>query len=174
MTVRSAIGNMVIAFVLVLGCTNDAIGQRAVVRWAYGPFGTPGDAAYAVDNGRIHQACGSFAELGPCIWLYGREEVFHASNAGGSKGSGGYVLEGNRFFRCEGAFCNKGPCLLIVERNKVFRADGAFCNKGSGAFVIDGDTVYLAEGPFANKGDALFQLEGDVPLLALLTILAGY
>ena len=37
-----------------------------------------------------------------------------------------------------------------------------------------GNVVHLAYGPFASQGDALFQVDGDLPLLALLAILAGY
>ena len=60
-----------------------------------------------------------------------------------------------------------------IEMTQVFRADGTFCNKGNGGFVLERGTVFIAEGPFANKSDAVLQADGDVPLIALLTILAG-
>jgi hypothetical protein len=62
---------------------------------------------------------------------------------------------------------------LIIEGNKVFRGEGPFCNKGEGAFIIEGNMVFLAEGPFAHKTDAILQVKGDVPMVALLAILAG-
>lgn len=30
--------------------------QSTMITWAYGPFGTPGDAAYMVEDNRIYQA----------------------------------------------------------------------------------------------------------------------
>ena len=64
--------------------------------------------------------------------------------------------------------------MLLLDGPKVFRADGAFCNKTEAAFLIDGNTVFLAEGPFCNKTDAILHVQGDVPMIALLAILAGY
>lgn len=68
----------------------------------------------------------------------------------------------------------EGRLRVAPGEQKVYRGDGAFCNKGDGAFVLDGNTVFLAEGPFCNKTDAIFQVQGDIPMIALLAVLAGY
>ena len=39
--------------------------------------------------------------------------------------------------------------------------------------MLEQGTVFLAEGPFANKSDAVLQTEGEIPLIALMAILAG-
>jgi hypothetical protein len=157
-----------------------AAAQQVVVHRAYGPFGTVGDAAYVVDRGRIHQAAGPFGQKGAVIYVYNDNEVFHSGDAFGSKGQGAFRAEGDiqgsgriDLFRCQGAFCSKSGCVLVLEGNKVFRGDGPFCNKGDGAFVIEGNTVFLAEGPFARKTDAILQVQGQIPMVALLAILAG-
>ena len=62
---------------------------------------------------------------------------------------------------------------MILEGTKVYRGEGAFCTRSDGAFLIDGNTVFLAEGPFVHRTDAILQVVGDVPMIALLTILAG-
>jgi len=154
--------------------------QSTVIHWAYGPFGTPGDAAFVVDRGRIHQAAGPFGQKGPCTYVFTDTEVFHSADAFGSKGQGAFTAEGDlqgsgqiKLFRCQGTFCAKGSCALVVEGNKVFRGEGPFCNKAEGAFVLEGNIVFLAEGPFARKTDAILQVHGDVPMVALLAILAG-
>jgi hypothetical protein len=154
--------------------------QPVVVHWAYGSFGQQGDAAFVVERGRIHQASGPFGQKGPCIYVFNETEVFHSSDAFGSKGQGAFKAEGDqsgtsniKLFRCQGAFCNKGSCVLLMEGNKVFRSEGPFCNKGDAAFVIEGNTVFLAEGAFARKTDAILQVHGELPMLALLAILAG-
>jgi len=154
--------------------------QSAVIHWAYGPFGNVGDAAFVVERGRIHQAAGPFGQKGPCIYVFNDTEVYHSGDAFCSRGQGAFKAEGSTggrggllLFRCQGTFCNKGSCALMVEGNKVFRGDGPFCNKAEGAFVLEGKTVYLAEGPFAHKTDAILHVRGDVPMVALLAILAG-
>lgn len=156
------------------------LAQPTVIRWAYGPFGQQGDAAFVVERGRIHQAAGPFGQKGPCIYVFNDTEVFHSADALGSKGQGAFIAEGDgqgtgtiMLFRCQGTFCSKGSCVLLVEGNKVFRGEGAFCNKAESAFVLEGNTVFLAEGPLARKTDAILQVSGDVPMLALLAILAG-
>lgn len=157
-----------------------AFAQSTVLHWAYGPFGTQGDAAFIVDRGRIHQAAGPFGQKGPCLFVFTEDEVFRSADAFGSKGQGAYKAEGDiegsgqiDLFRCQGTFCTKGSCALIIEGNKVFRGEGPFCNKAEGAFVIEGNIVFLAEGPFANKTDAILQVKGEIPMVALLAILAG-
>lgn len=154
--------------------------QSTVLHWAYGPFGTQGDAAFIVDRGRIHQAAGPFGQKGPCLFVFTETEVFRSADAFGSKGQGAFKAEGDiegsgriNLFRCQGTFCTKGSCALIIEGNKVYRGEGPFCNKAEGAFVIEGDMVFLAEGPFAHKTDAILQVKGEVPMVALLAILAG-
>lgn len=148
--------------------------QGGVVHWAYGPFGTPGDAAFIVDRQGIYQACGPLGSRGPCIYALGGDgTVWHATDPFGGRGSCAFTAESDRLVRCQGSIGSKGSCALLLEGPKVFRADGAFCNKQEGAFVIDGNTVYLAEGPFAAKGDAILQVDGNVPMIALLVILAG-
>ncbi len=154
--------------------------QSTVIQWAYGPFGTQGDAAYIVERGRIHQASGPFGQKGPCIYVFTDDEVFHSADAFGTKGQGAFKAEGDiqgsgriDLFRCQGTFCNKGSCALIIEGNKVYRGDGPFCTKAEGAFMIEGDLIYLAEGAFAHKTDAILQVRGDIPMIALLAILAG-
>lgn len=156
------------------------LAQPTVIHWAYGPFGQQGDPAFIVERGRIHHAAGPFGQKGPCIYMFNNTEVFHSADAFGSKGQGAFTAEGDlrgsgqiKLFRCQGAFCTKGSCAVVVEGNKVFRGEGPFCNKAEGAFVLEGNTVFLAEGPFANKTDAILQVRGDVPMLALLAILAG-
>ncbi len=154
--------------------------QNTIVHWAYGPFGNQGDAAFIVERGRIHRASGPFGQKGPCTHVFTDTEVFHSADALGSKGQGAFTAEGDiqgsgpiNLFRCQGSFCNKGGCALILEGNKVYRGEGPFCNKGEGAFVIEGNTVFLAEGAFANKTDAILMIHGDMPMIALLAILAG-
>lgn len=157
--------------------------QLSVVRWAYGPFATPGDAAYVIDGTRVHQSAGPYGSRGPCIYVLDlqEEQVFHSADAFGRRGAGAFFADGESLVRCSGALCSRGSCVFTVERDpdkpgmaKVFRAGGNACFKAEGAFLIEGSTVYLAEGAFGMKGDALFAIEGDVPLLALLAILAGY
>ena len=155
-------------------------GQATVIQWAYGPFGTTGDAAFVVDRGRIYQAAGPFGQKGPCIYVFNDTEVYHSADAFGSKGQGAFTAEGDiqgsgkiDLFRCQGTFCNKGSCALVIEGTKVFRGEGAFCTKAEGAFFIEGNTIFLAEGPFALKTDAILHVRGDVPMIALLAILAG-
>lgn len=156
------------------------LAQPTVIHWAYGPFGQPGDAAFVVERGRIHQAAGPYGQKGPCLYVFNDTEVFRSADAFGSKGLGAFTAEGDlqgsgkiQLFRCQGTFCTKGSCALVMEGNKVFRGEGPFCNKAEGAFVLEGNTVFLAEGPFANKTDAILQVRGDVPMMALLAILAG-
>jgi len=156
------------------------LGQSTVIHWAYGPFGQPGDAAFIVERGRIYQAAGPYGQKGPCLYVFNDNEAFHSADAFGSKGQGAFTAEGDlqgsgkiQLFRCQGTFCIKGSCALLVEGNKVFRGEGPFCNKAEGAFVLEGNIVYLAEGPFANKTDAILQVRGDVPMMALLAIMAG-
>jgi len=154
--------------------------QSTVIQWAYGAFGTPGDAAFVVERGRIHQAAGPFGQKGACIYVFNDNEVYHSADAFGSKGQGAFKAEGDLMgsgridlYRCQGTFCSKSGCALVIEGNKVFRADGPFCNKGDGAFVIEGNTIFLAEGPFAHKTDAILHVSGTVPMVSLLAILAG-
>ncbi|MBK9175088.1 MAG: hypothetical protein IPM46_01880 [Flavobacteriales bacterium] len=149
------------------------VAQRTIVRWSYAPFATPGDAAFIVEGNRIHQACGPFGERGACLYVFSEDKVFHAADGFGAKGSGAFLLEGNDLFRAEGAFASKSTCVLQLDRAKVFRSEGVFCTRSVGGFVLDGNTVYRAEGPFANKADAVLRVEGDVPMIALLAILAG-
>lgn len=165
---------------LILLMPSACAAQSTVVYWAYGPFATQGDAAYVVDRGRIHQAAGTLGQKGPCMYVFNEQEVFHSADAFGSRGQGAFKAEGEMegtanisLFRCQGNFCNKGSCALILEGNKVFRGEGPFCNKGEAAFLIDGNTVFLAEGPFARKTDAILHVQGEIPMMALLTILAG-
>lgn len=167
---------LLIAFLLPLALA----AQTSVVYWAYGPFATQGDAAFVVERDRIHQAAGPFGQKGACMYVFSGQEAFHSANAFGSKGQGAFKAEGElegsgqiKFFRCQGSFCTKGSCALILEGNKVFRGEGPFCNKGDAAFLIEGNTIFLAEGPFANKSDAILHVQGDIPMMALLTILAG-
>jgi hypothetical protein len=155
-------------------------GQSTVLHWAYGPFGTQGDAAFIVDRGHIHQAAGPFGQKGPCLFVFTDDEVYRSSDAFCRKGQGAFKAEGDiegsgkiKLFRCQGTFCTKSSCALIIEGNKVYRGEGTFCNKGEGAFVIEGNMVFLAEGPFANKTDAILMVKGDIPMVALLAILAG-
>jgi hypothetical protein len=161
-------------FLLLLPALSFA--QRGLVRWAYGAFATPGDAAYVVEGNRIHQAAGPFGDRGPCIYLFdlGEEQVFHSADQFGRRGMGAFFTEGTHLIRCSGNLCARGPCALIVEGNRIFRSQSPACFRGDGAFVLENNVVYLADGPFGSKGDALFAVEGDVPLLALLAILAGY
>jgi hypothetical protein len=153
--------------------------QMALVQWAYGPFATPGDAAFIVEGdpeqggARIYQACGAFGTKGPCLYVILKDQVYHSADAFGQRGNAAFVAEEGRLIRCSGAFCTKGSCALLLEGNKVFRADGAFCNKQEGAFVLDGEDIYLGEGAFCQKGDAILHVRGNVPMIALLTILAG-
>jgi hypothetical protein len=167
---------IILAFLFPLGLS----GQSTIIQWAYGPFGTLGDAAFVVERGRIHQAAGPFGQKGPCIYVFNETEVFHSADAFGSRGQGAFKAEGDlqgsgkiQLFRCQGTFCAKTNCALVIEGNKVFRADGPFCNKAEGAFVLEGGTVFLAEGPFANKTDAILHVRGDIPMMALMAILAG-
>ena len=78
-----------------------------------------------------------------------------------------------RLYRAEGAFASKGDCALLIDGSKVTRADGPLCNKGRGGYVVEGQVVHLGEGPFVNKADAVLLVEGELPMIALLTILAG-
>ena len=160
--------------------TTACAAQTTVVYWAYGPFATQGDAAFVVDRGRIHQAAGAFGQKGPCMYVLDGPEAYRSADAFGRKGQGAFKAEGElegtgkiKLFRCQGSFCTKSSCALIMEGNMVFRGEGAFCNKGDGAFIIEGNTVFLAEGPFANKTDAILHVDGPIPMMALLTILAG-
>lgn len=157
-----------------------AFGQPTVVVHAYGPFGTPGDAAYVVENGKIYQACGAYGTRGPCLYVIEGEQVYHADDALGRKGTCAFTFEGNNLVRAQGMMCRRGSCALMLEDNKVFRGEGTFCSKQEGAFLLErGEAlaplvVYLAEGPFATKSDALFEVRGPLEPIALLTILAGY
>ncbi len=157
-----------------LALAASAMGQGAVVRWAYGPFATPGDAAFIIDRHGIFQACGPLGSRGPCIYIYDEDgTIWHAADPYGQRGSCAFTVEGDRLVRCQGSLGSKGSCALLLEGPKVFRADGPFCNKQEGAFMIDGNAVYLAEGPFASRGDAILQVDGNAPMIALLAILAG-
>nr|MCU0320726.1 hypothetical protein [Flavobacteriales bacterium] len=60
---------------LLLLLTFGVRAQGVVLQWAYGPFGTLGDAAFVVENGRIHQAAGPFGQKGPCIYVFDEEAV---------------------------------------------------------------------------------------------------
>lgn len=161
-------------FALLMAFHASATAQQGILRWAYGPFATPGDAAFVIEGHRIFQACGAFGSLGPCLYVIDDDDtVWHAEDAFGRKGFCAFIAEGDRLQRCQGTLGSKGSCALLLEGHKVFRADGPFCNKQEGAFVLDGNAIYLAEGPFAMKGDAILMVDGDVPMIALLTILAG-
>ncbi len=161
---------------LLLFVGTTCMAQKAIVRWAYGPFGTPGEVAYIVDASRIYSSCGAFGERGTCIYIYDQEDqqVYRAADTYGRRGQGAFYVQGNNLMRCSGALCSPGGCVLMLEGAKVFRGEGPGCMKGTGAFVIEQGYIHLAEGPFASKGDALFQVEGDLPMLALLAILAGH
>ena len=154
--------------------------QSTMITWAYGPFGTPGDAAYVVEDNRIYQACGAYGSRGPCIYVIEEDRVYHAADAFGRKGVCAFTFEGNKLNRAQGTSCTRGSCALILENEKVFRGDGAFCTKQEGAFYIEQGgaavptLVYLAEGPFAAKSDALLEVKGPLEPIALLAILAGY
>ena len=50
---RSFIAALLFAASSGLLLPQQASAQRAVINWAYGPFGTPGDAAYVIEDGRI-------------------------------------------------------------------------------------------------------------------------
>lgn len=154
--------------------------QPTVVTWAYGPFGTPGDAAYVVEDGRIYQAGGVYGSRGPCLYVIQDDRVYHSADAFGRPGICAFTFEGNKLVRAQGSACARGSCALIWENGKVYRGDGVFCTKQEGAFQLEyGEglsptIVYLAEGAFAAKSDALLAVKGPVDPIALLTILAGY
>lgn len=146
--------------------------QQALVRWAYGPFGTPGDAAFVVQKDRIIKRRVRSAPWAH-VWVMRDDQVHHSADAFGRPGAAAYFAQENALVRCSGFNCQRGSCALVLEGNKVFRADGTFCNKAEGAFVLEENVVYLGEGAFATKGEAIPIIEGDLPMLALLTILAG-
>ncbi len=154
--------------------------QPTVISWAYGPFGTPGDVTYVVDDGHIYQACGAYGSRGPCLYVIEEDRVYHSADAFGRKGGCAFTFEDNKLVRAQGHSCTRGSCALILENEKVFRGEGTFCTKQEGAFYLErGEgvapmVVYLAEGAFASKGDALFEVKGPLDPIALLTILSGY
>jgi hypothetical protein len=153
--------------------------QLGALHWAYGPFAAPGDVAFIVEGdpdqggARIYQACGAFGSKGPCMYVIVKDHVFHSADAFGRRGNAAFVAEEGRLIRCSGPFCTKGSCALMLEGTKMFRADGAFCNKQEGAFLLEGEDIYLGEGAFCQKGDAILHVRGTIPMIALLTILAG-
>ncbi|HMZ47624.1 MAG TPA: hypothetical protein PLP28_01500 [Flavobacteriales bacterium] len=157
----------------------SAQAQQTMIMWAYGPFGTPGDAAYIVENDRIYQACGAYGSRGPCIYVIEQDRVYH-SDAFGRPGICAFTLDGNNLVRAQGSSCMRGSCVLLLEGNKVFRGEGPFCTKQEGAFFIEPGggpsptLVHMAEGPFATKSDALLQVKGPIDTIALLTVLAGF
>lgn len=168
------------AFCLLLSLGTAHIqAQRTVITWAHGPFGTPGDAAYVVENGRIYQACGAFGSRGQCLYVVEQDRVYHSDDLGRA-GICAFTLEGNNLVRAQGRSCARGSCALMLEGNKVFRGEGAFCTKQEGAFFIEPgggpapSLVFLAEGPFATKSDALLQVKGPIEPIVLLTILSGF
>jgi hypothetical protein len=154
--------------------------QPTVIMWAYGPFGTPGDAAYVVEDNRIYQACGAYGSRGPCLYIIEDDRVYHSADAFGRRGICAFTFEGNKLTRSQGSGCVRGSCALILENEKVFRGDGTYCTKQEGAFYLEHGggmvpmVVYLAEGPFAAKSDALLEVKGPLEPIALLAILAGY
>lgn len=154
--------------------------QPTVITWAYGPFGTPGDAAYVVEDNRIYQACGAYGSRGPCLYVIQEDRVHHAADAYGRAGICAFTFEGNKLVRAQGSNCVRGSCALIWEDGKVYRGDGTFCTKQEGAFQVEfGEglsptIVYLAEGAFAAKSDALLAVKGPLDPIFLLTILAAY
>ncbi len=156
------------------------MGQRTVITRAYGPFGTPGDAAYIAEGNRIYQACGAYESRGPCLYVIEDDRVYHAGDAFGRRGACAFMIEEDRIKRAQGDACRPGSCALIQENDKVFRSDGTFCNKQEGAFHIERGrgmaptVVYLAEGPFAMRTDALFEVRGPLDPSLLLVILAGH
>lgn len=158
----------------------SGIAQPTVVSWAYGPFGTPGDAAYVIEDDRIYQAGGAYGSRGTCLYVIEENRVYHAADAFGHKGICAFTLEGNELIRAQGTGCVRGSCALILENDKVFRGDGRSCAKQEGAFHLEyGEgpaplVVYLAEGAFAAKSDALLDVKGPLEPIALLTILAGH
>jgi hypothetical protein len=158
----------------------SASAQPTVITWAYGPFGTPGDAAYVVEDNRIYQACGAYGSRGPCLYIIEEDRVYHSADAFGRKGICAFIFEGNKLVRSQGTGCTRGSCALIMENEKVFRGDGTFCTKQEGAFYLEkGEgmvpmVVHLAEGPFAAKSEALLEVKGPLEPIALLAILAGY
>ena len=83
--------------------------QGAIVHWAYGPFGTMGDAAYIVENDRIYQACGPFGEKGSCLFVFDGTQVFRSSDAFGRKGTGVYLLEGENLTGVQERSAQKDP-----------------------------------------------------------------
>ncbi|MBP7513181.1 MAG: hypothetical protein KA791_01455 [Flavobacteriales bacterium] len=155
-------------------------GQPTVITWAYGPFGTPGDAAYVVEDGRIYQASGAYGSRGPCLYVIQDDRVYHSADAFGRPGICAFTFEGNKLVRAQGSHCTRGSCALIWEDGKVYRGDGIFCTKQEGAFHLEyGEglsptIVYLAEGAFATKSDALLAVKGPLDPIVLLTILAAY
>lgn len=157
-----------------------ASSQPTMIMWAYGPFGTPGDAAYVVEDNRIYQACGAYGTRGPCLYIIEEDRVYHSADALGRKGICAFTFEGNKLMRAQGSGCTRGSCALILEKEKVFRGEGMFCTKQEGAFYIEQGggaiptLVYLAEGPFAAKSDGLLEVKGPLEPIALLAILAGY
>ena len=180
MITRASLGR-VLTTMITLSVVYPLSAQHAVVSYAYGAFGTPGDVAYVVENGRIYQACGAFGSRGPCLFVIEQDRVYHAADAYGRKGICAYTMEGNKFMRAQGSNCAHGSCALLLENDKVFRGEGPFCTKQEGAFVIergDGPTptvIYLAEGAFAAKSDALLEVKGgSLDAIVLLTILASY
>lgn len=153
--------------------------QGTVITWAYGSFGTPGDAAFTVDDHRIYQACGAYGQRGPCLYVIDGDQVYHAADAFGRRGACAFSFDGTKLVRAQGSNCTAASCALTMEGNKIFRGEGPFCDKREGAFLIEpgGDAaptvIYLAEGPFASRSDAILEVRGPLDPIALLTILAG-
>ena len=178
--VRRICGLLPAAYCLLLSFMSSRTeAQQTMITWAYGPFGTSGDAAYIVENGRIYQACGAYGSRGPCLYAIDQDRVYHTDGFG-RPGICAFILDGNNLVRAQGNSCTRGTCALMIEGNKVFRGEGPFCTKQEGAFFIEPGggpsptLVYLAEGAFAAKSDALLQVKGRIDTIALLTVLSGF
>ena len=81
---------------LLLAASQVSAAQQGLVRWAYGPFATPGDAAYVVERGHIFQACGPFGSRGSCLFVFNGTQVFRTIDGMGSRGPGAYPPGGAR------------------------------------------------------------------------------